>query len=102
VGFFVYRRSILTSPQVLDSIASERRLARLHLRCSSGCHMWEHQLQNHLALLRYKIDQLEQDAASNGSGTQKRLLDIQAKALLKALEQYQSAFELEKVVEYES
>jgi hypothetical protein len=64
--------------------------------------MWEHQLQNHLALLRYKIDQLKQDAASNGSGTQKRLLDIQAKALLKALEQYQAAFELEKVVEGES
>jgi hypothetical protein len=64
--------------------------------------MWEHQLRNHLALLRYKIDQLEQDAASNSSEIQKRLLDIQAKALLKALEQYQSAFELEKVVEYES
>jgi hypothetical protein len=64
--------------------------------------MWEHQLRNHLALLRYKIDQLEQDAASNSSEIQKRLLDIQAKALLKALEQYQAAFELEKVVEGES
>jgi hypothetical protein len=64
--------------------------------------MWEHQLRNHLALLRYKIDQLEQDAASNSSEIQKRLLDIQAKALLKALEQYQAAFDLEKVVEGES
>jgi hypothetical protein len=64
--------------------------------------MWEHQLRNHLALLRYKIDQLKQDALSHGSETQKRLLDIQAKALLKALEQYRAAFELEKVVEIES
>ena len=64
--------------------------------------MWEHQLRNHLALLRYKIDQLEQDAVSNRSETQKRLLGIQARALLKAVEHYEAALELEKVVERES
>jgi hypothetical protein len=64
--------------------------------------MWEHQLQNHLTLLRYKIDQLEQDAASKRSETQRRLLEIQVKALLKAVEQYQAALELEKAVETES
>jgi hypothetical protein len=64
--------------------------------------MWEHQLQNHLTLLRYRIDQLEQEAASNRSEAQRRLLEIQVKALLKSVQQYQAALELEKAVDTDS